>query len=72
MLQRVAAAVASDDTAHLPELKVVKEFTARDAYLAYDELVDVVGGSQFFAFLPFLLVLVCSRSAAFCSLSGMW
>ena len=72
VLQAVAPAIASDDAAHFPELEVVKEFTAMDAYLAYDELVDVVGGSQFFAFLPFLLVLVCSRSAAFCSLSGRW
>lgn len=72
VLQRVAAAVAADDAAYLPEADVIEEFTTWNAYLAHEQLVDVVGGSQFFAFLPFLLVLVCSRSAAFCSLSGRW
>ena len=43
VLQAVAAAVASDDAAHLPELEVVEEFTARNAYLAHEQLVDVVG-----------------------------
>ena len=44
MLQSVALAVASDDTANLPEAEVVEEFMARDAYLAHEQLVNVVGG----------------------------
>lgn len=44
VLQTVAAAIAPDDAAHLPEADVVEELTARDAYLAHDQLVDVVGG----------------------------
>ena len=52
VLQPVAAAVASDDAAHLPEADVVKKFTTGDANLAHEQLVDVAGGCQFFA-LPF-------------------
>lgn len=44
VLQAVAAAVASDDAAHLPELEVVEEGVMGDAYLAHEQLVDVVGG----------------------------
>ena len=53
MLQSVALTVASDDTTNLPEAEVVEKLTAGDAYLAHEKLVDVVGGCQFFAFLPF-------------------
>ena len=44
VLQAVAVAVASDDAAHLPEAEVVEELTTGDAYLAHEQLVDVVGG----------------------------
>ena len=43
MLQQVAATIATDDAAHLPEAEVVEEFSARDANLAHEQLVDVVG-----------------------------
>ena len=44
VLQSVAAAVASDDAASLPEAEVVEEGVTGDAYLAHDQLVDVVDG----------------------------
>ena len=44
VLQRVALAVAPDDAAYLPEAEVVEEFTTRDAYLAHEQLIYVVGG----------------------------
>ena len=44
VLQAVAVAVATDDTANLPEAEVVEKFTTRDAYLAHEQLVDVMGG----------------------------
>ena len=51
--QPVSLAVASDDAAHLPEADVVEEVMAGDAYLAHEQLINVVGGNQFFVFLPF-------------------
>ena len=45
VLQAVAAAVASDDAADFPKLDFVEKLSARDAYLAHEQLVDVVGGS---------------------------
>ena len=45
VLQQVAAAVASDDAAHFPKADVIEEFTAGDANLAHEQLVDVVGGT---------------------------
>ena len=44
MLQTVTATIATDDAANLPEAEVVEELTAGDAYLAHEQLVDVVGG----------------------------
>ena len=44
VLQSVAAAVASDNAAGFPEAEVVEEGVTGDAYLAHDQLVDVVGG----------------------------
>jgi hypothetical protein len=35
MLQQVAATIAADNAAYLPEAEIVEEFTARDAYLAH-------------------------------------
>ena len=48
MLQAVSLAVASDNATDFPEAEVVKEFTTGDAYLAHEQLIDVVGGCQFF------------------------
>ena len=48
VLQAVAVAVAADNAAHFPEAEVVEEFTTGDAYLAHEQLKDVVGGIQFF------------------------
>ena len=45
VLQTVAPAVASDDTADFPELEVVQELTTWYAYLAHEQLIDVAGGS---------------------------
>ena len=45
VFQTVALAVASDDAAHLPEAEVIQELTAGDAYLAHEQLIDVVGVS---------------------------
>ncbi len=44
MLQAVALAVASDDATYFPEGDVIQELMSADAYLANDELVQVVGG----------------------------
>lgn len=41
--QQVAAAIATDDAANLPEADVVEKLTAGDANLAHEQLVDVVG-----------------------------
>lgn len=59
VLQAVAAAVASDDAASLPEAEVVEEGVTGYSYLAHEQLVDVVDGYEFFplpfpfSFLPF-------------------
>lgn len=53
-LQAVAPAVAPYDTAYFPETEVVEELTAGDADFAHEELVDVVGGYEFFPSVPFL------------------
>jgi hypothetical protein len=42
VFQAVAAAVASDDAARLPEAEVIEEGVAGDSYLAHEQLVDVV------------------------------
>ena len=44
VLQSVAAAVASDDAANLPEAEVVEEGVTGYSYLAHEQLVDVVDG----------------------------
>ena len=44
MLQAVAVAVASDNAADFPEAEIVEELTTGDAYLAHEQLIDVVGG----------------------------
>jgi hypothetical protein len=44
VLQHVSLAVAPNNAAYLPELDVIEELTAWDAYLAHEKLVDVVGG----------------------------
>ena len=43
MLQAVAPTIAQNYAPHLPKLNIVEEFTAGDAYLAHEQLVDVVG-----------------------------
>ena len=47
------AAIASDDATDFPELYIEEKLTPWDSYLAHDELVDVVGGYEFFPFFPF-------------------
>jgi hypothetical protein len=44
VLQPVAAAIASDDAACLPISDVVKKSVVLYAYLANEQLIDVVGG----------------------------
>lgn len=44
MIQAVALAVASDNATDFPEAEVVEKFAALDAYLAHEQLIDVVGG----------------------------
>ena len=44
VLQSIAVAVASDDATDFPEAEVVEELTTLDAYLAHEQLVDVVSG----------------------------
>ena len=41
--------VALYDSTNLPELDVIQELTARESYLAHDQLKDVMGVSQFFS-----------------------
>ena len=48
MLQQVTATVATDDATHFPEADVVEELTPGDSDFAHEQLVDVVGGCQFF------------------------
>ena len=50
MLQRVTAAIASNDATHLPELNVVEEVMAWDAYLANEQFIYIVGVYEFFPF----------------------
>jgi hypothetical protein len=40
----VASLVALEDAASLPVLYLVEELATRDAYLAYEQLIKVVGG----------------------------
>lgn len=53
MCEVIALAVAADDAVNFPELQIVKKLMAGDSYLAYEQLIDVVGVYQFFVFLPF-------------------
>ena len=48
VLQPVALAVASDDATDFPEAEFVKKLTTGDSDFAHEQLVDVVGGCQFF------------------------
>ena len=50
VLQRVTAAVAANDATHLPELNVVEEVMAWDAYLANEQFIYIVGVYEFFPF----------------------
>jgi len=40
----VSGLVALEDAASLPVLYLVEKLAARDAYLAYEQLIKVVGG----------------------------
>ena len=46
--------ISTNDATDFPELQIEEKFTPRDAYLAHDELIDVVGGYEFFPFFPFV------------------
>jgi len=48
----VAVAVAADDAAGLPELELIEELAAGNAYLANEQLIEVVGGQGFFVLSP--------------------
>ena len=63
----VSLAVAADDTVNFPKLQVIEELTAGDSYLAYEQLIDVVGVYQFFSLSPF-----CFVSFAFLPGSGAY
>lgn len=63
----VALSVAADDAVNFPELQVIKKLTAGDSYLAYEQLIDVVGVYQFFSLFPF-----CFVSFAFLPGSGAY
>ena len=43
ILQDVATAVALHNTPYLPKLQVIEKHMAVDAYLTYEQLIDVVG-----------------------------
>ena len=43
ILQDVATAVALHNTPYFPKLQVVEKHMAVDAYLTYEQLIDVVG-----------------------------
>ena len=51
--EQVAAAVAFDDPAHLPEADVVQKLAARDTYLTDKQLIDRLRRCQFFPPFPF-------------------
>lgn len=44
ILKNVATAVSSNNAFSLPEANLVEELVTADAYLANEQLVDVVGG----------------------------
>ena len=50
-----ALAVATDDATDLPECEVIEESVVVDSNFAHEQLVDVVGGYEFFSFFPPLL-----------------
>ena len=52
MQEAVALAIASDDATGLPERDVIQELVPGNAYLANEQLVQVVGGQTFFLFFP--------------------
>ena len=54
MLQTVTVAVAANDATDFPELYIVEELMTGDSYLAHEQLVDVVGGYEFFLRPPFV------------------
>jgi hypothetical protein len=51
VVQDVTTAVSSNDAVNFPEAKLIEKLMSADAYLANDQLVDVVGGYAFFGFL---------------------
>lgn len=42
--------VASDDAAHLPPYELIEKLVTTESYLAHEQLIEFVGGFQFFAF----------------------
>ena len=46
----MAGVVASDNRAHLPPYELMKELMTTESYLAHEQLVEFVGGFQFFGF----------------------
>lgn len=46
----VSGVVASDYRANLPPYELIEKFMATESYLAHEQLIEFVGGFQFFAF----------------------
>ena len=44
VLKNVATAISSNDAFSLPKSNLIEELVTADAYLANEQLVDVVGG----------------------------
>jgi len=57
IMKYVSLAVSSNDATCLPECDVVQELTTWNAYLANEQLIEVVGGQAFFGSFPSCLSL---------------
>ena len=44
----IAGVVTSDDAAHLPPAEFTQELLAWKSYLAHEQLIEFMGGGQFF------------------------
>ena len=66
----MAGVIATDDALNLPPAQVVKELTARESYLAHEELVQFVGAGQFFGFSSASSSSVAGSSDCCCSTTG--
>ncbi len=66
----VPGVVASDYRANLPPYELIEELVTTESYLAHEQLIEFVGGFQFFAF-PSSSSVSSAGFSSFGSTSGM-